>query len=355
MVQIKLETVWQLGASRAEAVEAVLFPLLRAIHESGSLAQAARALGLSYRHTWGLLGKWERQIGQPLAHLQQGRGAKLSPFAQKLLWAEQRARDRLAPAMQRVAAELQQELGRVETARPDQLLIHASHDMALAKLRDTLARRGRLHLELQFHGSLESLQSLSRGRCDLAGFHVTAPGPGVQLEPAFARLLKPRTHSLIGLALREQGLMLARGNPKRIRKLDDLTRGGVRFINRQPGSGTRIALDRLLEREHIDRNRIRGYQQEEFTHLAVAATIAGGMADAGFGIRAAAVQYGLDFVLIERERYLLACHSDRLQDPLLQQLLAVLRGRAFHSLLATLPGYDPAIAGQILDTALAPS
>mgnify|MGYP001615258460 CR=1 FL=1 len=69
MVQIKLETSWQLGASKAEAVEAALFPLLHAIHESGSLAQAARALGLSYRHTWGLLGKWERQIGQPLAHL----------------------------------------------------------------------------------------------------------------------------------------------------------------------------------------------------------------------------------------------------------------------------------------------
>lgn len=355
MVKIKLETSWRLGANDAEAIEAALFPLLRAIQESGSLAQAARALGLSYRHAWGLLGKWERQIGQPLAQLQQGRGASLSPFAHKLLWAEQRSRERLAPAMERVAAELQQELGTVEAARPDQLLIHASHDMALAKLRDSMARRGQPRIELQFHGSLESLRSFSRNRCDLAGFHIPAPGPGVELELAFARLLKPRIHSLIGLAVREQGLMLARGNPKRILKLEDLARSGVRFINRQPGSGTRIALDRLLDREHIERKRIGGYQQEEFTHLAVAATIAGGMADAGFGIRAAAVQYGLDFILIERERYLFACRSDRLQDPLLQQLLAQLRGRAFHSVLAALPGYDPAIAGKILDAPLAPS
>lgn len=355
MVQVKLDAAWRLGADTAEAVDPALFALLRAIGESGSLAQAARALGLSYRHVWGLLGKWEQQIGQPLAQLQQGRGASLSPFARKLLWAEQRARERLQPSLERVAAELQQELAQLERARPAQLLICASHDLALARLRDTLARRGGLHLELQFHGSLESLESFARGRCDLAGFHVPAPGPGVELEPAIARLLKPRKHSLIGLAVREQGLMLARGNPKRVRKLGDLMRVGVRFINRQPGSGTRIAFDRLLEQAHVESRRISGYQQEEFTHLAVAATIAGGMADAGFGIRAAAVQYGLDFILVERERYLLACHSERLNDPLVQQLLALLRGRAFHALLAALPGYDPAIAGKLLGDALAPA
>ena len=353
MIQIKLETSWQLGGATTAAVETALFPLLHAIREQGSLAKAAKAVALSYRHTWGMLGKWERRLGQPLAHLQRGRGASLTPFAEKLLWAEQQARERLAPAMDRVAADLQQELGRAATTDEDRLLIHASHDLALARLRDSLARRGRLRLDLQFHGSLESLESFSRGRCDLAGFHVA--DAGTKLEPGFARLLKSRLHCLIGIALREQGLMLARGNPKRIRTLEDLTRSGVRFINRQPGSGTRIAFDRLLGRKRIRHERIRGYQQEEFTHLAVAATVAGGMADAGYGIRAAAVQYGLDFIRVERERYLLACRCDQLQDPLLQELLGILRGRAFRAILNALPGYDPAITGKVFDAALAPA
>ncbi len=352
MIKIRLDTSWQLGHTAAEEVDPVLFPLLRAIRDLGSLAQAAKSVGQSYRHIWGILGKWENLIGQPLAHLQRGRGAALTPFAEKLLWAESHAREKLAPTLNRLADELKREL--VQAASNDRrpLVIHASHDLALAQLRESLARRDRMRLELRFQGSLQSLEAFSRERCDLAGFHIAETE--TQLEPKFARLLKAGSDCLIGIAVREQGLMLARGNPKRIHTLEDLTRRGVRFINRQPGSGTRIALDHLLTAKHVRRERIRGYSQEEFTHLAVAATVASGMADAGFGIRAAAVQYGLDFVRIERERYLLACRVEQLEQPLMQELLRMLRGRSFRGILKGLPGYDPDITGHVFDTALRP-
>src|SRR5262249_12740508 len=162
---------------------------------------------------------------------------------------------------------------------------HASHDLALAHARDLLQKQYRIQLQLQYQGSLESLDALAQGRCDLAGFHL--PEGGLQTDFFLhRRAFKARDHPLIRCATRAQGLMVAPGNPRKIRSLLDLARSDVKMINRQPNSGTRLELDQLLREAGIAPDSILGYESFEFTHLAVAATIASGMCDVGFGIEA---------------------------------------------------------------------
>ncbi len=348
MIRVKLQYEWRLQPGGGQRVEPILFRVLYAIHSGGSLAGAARSLGLSYRHVWGLMGKWERMLGRPLVKLSRGRGGELSEFGQKLLWAEQLVQARLAPELESVGHEIERVLSGVNEAEATRLAICASHDLALAQLRDRLARSEGLKLDLRFLGSLDSLAALSKGQCSIAGFHI-AEGMEQSAAAMFRRYLKPRQHKLIGLATRTQGLMVAKGNPKAIRDLTDLTRTEVRLINRQRHSGSRVEFDELLSGAGIDAAAIDGYHTEEFTHLAVAATIAGSMADTGYGIRAAAAHYGLDFIPLLTERYYLACRSESMDDPLLASFVELLRGAEFRQILSGMPGYGSAITGRSYD------
>jgi molybdate transport repressor ModE-like protein len=347
MIRVKLQYEWQLQPGGGQAVEPILFRVLYAVHATGSLAGAARTTQLSYRHVWGLMGKWERMFGKPLVKLSRGRGADLTEFGQKLLWAGQLVQARLAPELESVGHEIERAMSRVIEASSTRLTICASHDLALAQLRDRLARAEGLKLDLRFLGSLDSLAALSKGQCSMAGFHFAE---GMEQAAAmFRRYLKPRQHKLIGLATRTQGLMVAKGNPKSIGDLSDLTRNGVRLINRQRDSGSRIEFDELLSGAGIDPAAIDGYQTEEFTHLAVAATVAGGMADAGYGIRAAAAHYGLDFIPLLTERYYLACRSDSTNEPLLARFIELLGAAQLREILSALSGYGTAITGKFYD------
>ena len=239
------------------------------------------------------LGKWQALLGQPLVLKERGRGARLAPLGETLLWAERRLRARLTPQLESFSAEMHRELAGVVFAAHPAVSICASHDLALAGLRDLLAQRPGVQLDLEFRGSLDSLEAFGRNRCDLAGFHVAEyHGRGTLSHLAFRRWLKPRAHRLVDFVTRQQGLVVASTNPKRIRTLGDLAQPGVRFVNRQRGSGTRFQFDQLLWEAGIDKSSIEGYQNEEFTHLAVAATIGSGQADAGYGIKAAAAKYG---------------------------------------------------------------
>jgi molybdate transport repressor ModE-like protein len=337
-MKIEFEPAWKL---RSAPLAPLLVPLLVAIERSGSLAAASREVGYSYRHVWNLLGDWNRRMGQPLVNLERGRGAHLTPFAAKLVELERRARVRLAPHLEELAREFERELYGDASARTPRLNLYASHDLALEQLPDLV--EGELALDLRFHGSVESLEALRRGDCDLAGFHVAEQWQ----TPEIRGRLTPEAHKLIGLALREQGLIVARGNPKGIRGLPDLAR--LRFVNRQRGSGTRLVFDQLLARAGIPGERISGYAHEEFTHVAVATAVLEGRADVGFGIRAAAARFDLGFIPLVNERYLLACDAGRLESAELRKLLATLRGKPFKAVLASLPGYDNAITGRVMD------
>jgi putative molybdopterin biosynthesis protein len=167
-------------------------------------------------------------------------------------------------------------------------------------------------------------------------------------QKTFKKLLKPGRHKLVNFVRREQGLMIAPGNPHRITGVHDLAHGQLRYVNRDPGSGTRVEFDQMLARLAINSNSIRGYERSEPTHLAVAAAIAAGQADAGMGIRAAAHQFGLDFVPLLNEQYYFACLKDTLAEPAMQRLLQLLRGAQWRSLMDDLPGYDPNNAGEVV-------
>src|ERR1700674_4924162 len=350
MFKFKLRYSWLLGDEAAPQIDAPLFALLYGILTTGSLQKAAREVGLSYRYAWGLMQRWERLFGQPLALLQRGRGSRVTAFGEKLVWAEQRVRARLGPQLESLAGELEREFAGLIDAPGARLAIHASHDLALAGLRDLLAARGGLQLDLQFKGSVAAVASLAQGKCELAGFHVAqneTVASAAQL--AYRPWLRPRAHKAVALVTREQGLMTAKGNPHGVATLDDLIRPGMRFINRQSGSGTRLEFDQLLAQAGIDPHGIEGYQTEEFTHLAVAATIAAGMADAGFGIKAAAARYGLDFIALMKEKYFLLVRNESLDKPAVQSLLAIIGGADFQALVAQLPGYGAAQAGQVLN------
>ncbi|MGH9904631.1 MAG: substrate-binding domain-containing protein, partial [Pyrinomonadaceae bacterium] len=242
----------------------------------------------------------------------------------------------------------ERELNQVfEVVRPS-LRIHASHDLALAQLRDILAEQNGVRLDLMFRGSVDAIASLARGECDLAGFHIAeSRGQATLLHLSYRQYLKPRTQRLIYFVGRQQGLILPAGNPRKLYNLRDLVAAKARFVNRQQGSGTRLQFDQMLWEAGIEKDQIAGYAQEEFTHLAVAATIASGMADAGFGIKAAAAQYGLDFVPMVNENYFLLCRNEMLKKQSLQKFVRGLQAPEFKAMVTNLPGYDATRAGEI--------
>lgn len=327
-----------------------LFDLLSAIAEHGSIQHAAKSMGASYRHVWGSCKQWEDALGEPLLHWVQGQPARLTPFAERLLWAEKRARSRLVPHIEALRAELERVLAEALDGTQQVLSVHASHDLALPLLRDQASASHRLHIELKFGGSMDALRALAEGRCAVAGFHVP---PLAHNRTHFARglkpLLKPGQHKLIGCMQRTQGLMVAHGNPLGLRDMADLVTRGARYINRQQGSGTRLLADHLLAEQGRTPDDIAQYfDSSEDSHLAVAAAVAAGVGDAALGIEAAARSFGLDFVPLVTEDYFLVCMAPTLERPAVQALRAVLQQGAWADALATLPGYRAALPGEVL-------
>lgn len=339
---------WRFGPGAGEEVEPELFQLLQGIQEGGSLQVAARERGISYRHAWGLMQKWERLLGQRLAWLERGRGARLTPLGEKLLWGQRRAGARLGPELESLACELGSEIrGALAAEKTQPLRVFASHGLAVVVLRDLINAKTAVRLNLQFRGSLDSLRLLGGSKCELAGFHLPEGPLGARLAPRYLRWLDPEHHRLIHVVRRRQGIMTAADNPKEVGSIVDLAAREARFVNRQPGSGTRLIFDLLLEEAAISPEQIAGYNTEEFTHMAVAALVASGAADAGFGIQAAASQFGLRFVPIAEENYVFALRREALVNPAVLQLVEVLRSREFSERVGVLPGDDPAGAGMI--------
>jgi len=143
-------------------------------------------------------------------------------------------------------------------------------------------------------------------------------------------------------------LMLKRGNPLGITRMEHLLGDGVRFVNRDPDSGTRRLFDQLLGQHDLEGNRIDGYERVEFTHAAVAAYVASGMADAAFGVEAAARQFDLDFVRLATEDYFFVCRKQMLENDAVKRMLAILRSEEFHEAVARMPGYTAKDAGVIM-------
>lgn len=326
-----------------------LMELLVAVREHGSISGAAKMLGLSYRHVWGELKRWEAELGQPLIVWEKGQPARLAEFGQKLLWAEQQAQARLAPQIEALHADLERAFAVAFDPAAQVLTLFASHDEGLSRLREHAAAAAQLHLDIRFCGSVDAIAALNEGRCNVAGFHVReeATAGGIA-QSTYQPLLQPGLHKLIGFARRSQGLLVAPGNPLALACIADVARSGVRFVNRALGSGTRLLLDELLAQGGIAPTAVRGYDSAEPSHTAVAQAVAAGAADCGLGIEAAARAQGLDFVPLLHERYHLVCLKDVLDLPPTLALRELLQGAAWQQALAALPGYAPWRSGEVL-------
>jgi molybdate transport repressor ModE-like protein len=348
MLRIKITPHWELGLEVDRSLDTTdLLALLAAIQESGAIAQGARGMGLSYRHAWGQIKRAEALFGHALLDAGRGRGSTLTPLAQKLIWADRRISARLSPLLESLASELENELDRTLPRQARALRIHASHGFAVAALVQQLDHV-KLPVELRYRNSFESVAALSRGECDLAGFHVLIG----EFEPAAARhyrrWLRDDTHCLAHLAVRTQGLFAAPGNPLRVRGLDDLKRKDLRFVNRPDGSGTRMLTELMLAGRAISPGDVQGFESAEFTHAAVAAFIASGMADVGIGVQTAAQRFGLHFIPLVRERYFLALDRGVAEQPPMPQVLELLRSPAYRSAVAALVGYEAGETGRVL-------
>lgn len=243
---------------------------------------------------------------------------------------------------------------KVELMRPleeirQTTVIIGSHDMAL----DVLAN----HLRWKFPeaslssanvGSLGGLSAIKRGECHCAGSHLLDEETGDYNVSYVQRLLGDRPVVLLNLVYRQQGLMVAKGNPLNIKGLEDLAREGVRFINRQRGAGTRILLDYRLQQLNIDPDSIYGYNREEYTHMAVAAAVASSAADAALGILAAANALDLDFVPVVEERYDLCIPGEYWETPYITRLLDVIATPEFRKQVEALGGYDLRDCGGVM-------
>jgi putative molybdopterin biosynthesis protein len=226
------------------------------------------------------------------------------------------------------------------------VLAVGSHDVAIDLLAGALADRG-LELVSANVGSIAGLVALRAQAAHFAGTHAIDPNDGSYNITAVRRYGPPEAVALVHFALREQGLMVARGNPLGLTGVADVARTGARFVNRQKDAGTRMLLDLLLARDGVAVGAIDGYERLEFTHVAAAALVADGSADVALGIRAAAVALGCDFVPLAEEPYELALPAAALDEPRIAIVLEALRSPEVRAQIDALPGYDARDAGTI--------
>lgn len=339
MIEVDLRAVWRVRSRGEEReLDQMLITLLEGLGQSGKLTHSARATGICYRHAWNLIDRWGAFLGAPLVEMRRGKGTSLTPLGERLLWAGRRVQSRLAPEFDGLAGDFTREINHALGVRDAAPSVHASHDFAVALLRDQLAKDGGA-MDLQSRGSFDALASLLRGDCSAAGFHVAEGTLGALMSRRYEEGLSGHDVRLLLLAHRCQGIIVARGNPRKIRSIADLARGRVRIVNRQRGSGTRALFEFLLSQAGIDRESLPGYDNEEITHSAVAALVAGRQADAGFGLEAAAAQFGVDFVPVATERYYLAVEAASLGQANVRRLLKAAGDSRFRAAVDALPGY----------------
>jgi Periplasmic molybdate-binding protein/domain len=329
----QIEPCWVLTGADGEEVDARLLMLLEAIQESGSLQQAAKMMGLSYRHAWTLVRPWTGAEG--LLLLSRGQGSTLTEAGEALMAQVEKARARWHDE----AARWQDLEIRLKTAPAQKIRILASHDLLLVDMQMLAEKKG-VHLEINFCNSADALRALRKGGCDVAGFHM--PSDSMQILHRYMATMLGDIPNLTTRSLFRytQGLMLSRKNAQRIKNLNDLARRKISFVNRQRGSGTRLLFDALLSEAGIDPIRIIGYNNEEFTHHAVAATIAAGATEAGFGNEAAARFFKLAFVPLVEESYYLAWRNTATSREILPQLIGFLDSKFWQDKISKKSGYQ---------------
>ena len=344
--KLTISPAWVFRTDTNELFEPVLLQLLENIRDSGKLTTAAAAVGISYRHAWNLLKRGADIFGLPLGEMHKGRGSSLSVLGEKLLWADQKVKARLGPQLESMASELNDQIRQLKAGAKPRLRLHASHGYAVALLSEFTDQ---VKINLQYRNPEDALSALNRGECDLASFHIpTDPVLARQFLSHYQHLLAGNQHQVIRFVTRSQGLMLRKGCHNEIRTLQDLCASQLSFIGRDRNSGTRTLFNLLLRQQGLTEGCINRSLQQEYTHTAIAAFVASGMADAGFGVQTAADQFSLNFIEFAREHYLLLFRKDRLPPDALTPLLNLIRSQPFIDRICKLSGYAPDNPGDFI-------
>lgn len=227
------------------------------------------------------------------------------------------------------------------------LRLTGSHDFLVEQLTKYVSQHTNLRLQPTYIGSLEGMMMIYRGAADVAAVHLLDPTSKEYNLPFIKQIFVHEKISLISLASREQGFIVPKGNPKNITSFEDLTRKDVVLINRQKGSGTRFLLDAFLAQQEIEPNNVKGYENEEWNHLATASQISRGSADVGFGIRSAAEQLGLDFIPVTQERFDLVFRWTNENESALKGLYELICSEQFKASISKIPGYNLDGLGEI--------
>jgi len=223
-----------------------------------------------------------------------------------------------------------------------------SHDITLDILSDEIRNRGNdIRIASGNVGSLGGLLALKKGTAHMAGCHLLDIQRGEYNISYIREYLEGVPVHVFNLVARDQGLIIQKGNPKEVKGIIDLKRDDITFVNRQPGSGTRILFDYKLKEMGIDPARISGYENEEYTHMNVAVSVLNGMADVGLGIMAAARALDLDFIPVIKEQYDLVVPSSFVDDPKIELIIGVARSKEFRERVKELGGYNPAKSGDL--------
>jgi putative molybdopterin biosynthesis protein len=227
------------------------------------------------------------------------------------------------------------------------LTVIGSHDITLDILADEIRRQSHnIRISSGNVGSLGGILAIRNGLCHMAGTHLLDPESGEYNVLYIKKYLQGKKVQLFHLVLREQGLMVPKGNPKAVQGVRDLAGKGLLFVNRQAGSGTRVLFDDQIKRLGIEPGSIKGYDQEEFTHMAVAVDVLSHAADCGMGIYAAARALDLDFIPVAQEQYDLIIPVPLLDQEPIRLVLAAIRSQTFRERVKALGGYDPSRSGE---------
>jgi molybdate transport repressor ModE-like protein len=346
-IRIEIEPKWRFKRDGEPASSLVMLDLLNNIQVTGKISRAAARAGLSYRHAWNLIEKWSEFFEVPLVERRRGSGTSLTALGEKLVLAGQSLEARLGTQLRNLSQELETEINQLLPRGHSIIRIQATHGFAVSTLRKLVMREENLSVDLRYVSHQNLLVALAQDECDLAGMHLPRGELREKIIGAPEAGLIPNVHRVIGLVTREMGLMVQRGNPLGIVSLEELVGRPVRFVNRDPDSGTRRLFDQLLAQSRLDAAAITGYEHVEFTHSAVAAHVASGMADVSFGVEAAARKFDLDFVPLVTEDYFFVCRKQILEQDAMKRVLAVMRGEKFREAISKLPGYKSSDAGTV--------
>lgn len=278
-----------------------LAQLLKDIGRGSSLVLASKKTGASYRGAWGKLNQVEASLGMPLIVRTKGHGSTLTAFGEFFIEFIEEMQAGHIEHGKSYQDQLLKEIKNIQKSESARWKFLSSSDSIIQRAASEV--KG---FDLKIAGSGESLEKLLNREAHIAGYHVSDE----KSSQAIHRRLSKQGIEIYPVMKRTQGLMVKKGNPLRIKSIEDLTNKKIRFINRQIGSGTRLLLDTLLMEEGIDPSEVNGYIHQEFTHSAVANAILAGKADVGIGVKNVAIENGLGFVPLKDEIFFIAMHQE---------------------------------------------